>query len=102
MRISTRWTKDSCKVVYLHGQDRQLAAIGLTTEDNWIGIRGMLVVGGFKDCTGGRRATRAWHFPLAGLPALGSYRRRPLWLWRPIVKLCGSLQSMVDTRYRKL
>lgn len=102
--LITRAKKDSIKAFYIDRSDReygraQVFAAGLTTGDSWVGVEGMLVIGGFRDCTGGRKATRAYHFPVLGMKTFGSWVRCPQWFWRPWYRLAQWLQYKVDTRY---
>lgn len=106
--FKTRWSEDSMKAVYLYRTIKDYGpvltfAVGLTTADAWCGVRGMLVIGGYKDCTGGRKATRAHHFNLIGMDARGSFVREPRWFWRRWHGLVNKLQyRFVDTRYRRM
>jgi len=106
LTFETRAFRDSIKAFYVGrinhlGERAQVFAAGLTTADNWRGVKGMLVIGGFPDCTGGHKASRSYHFRLLGLRALGSFVRRPRWFWKPWYRLASWLQYRVDTRYSK-
>lgn len=108
--LATRWVGDSCKTVYIMRSDRLYPdcegastvalAAGLTTGDEWHGVKGMLVIGGFPDCTGGHKATKPMFFRLIGMERIGSFVRKPAWLWRPWYSLSAKLQYMVDTRHK--
>ena len=104
MKIETTPAKSGHKAIYFRKADGSMAfAVGLTTADMFAGLRGMLVIGYRRDCTGGRKGTWTYHFPLFGTSKIGLWRRWPAPFWRWMsVNVFQPLQQVVDTRYAKL